>query len=92
MYKEELIYLHQLFIYLMKFLVDNGVSKEYFIEYTELGISPHHIHRTKAEHKYAVFLLASEISGVLAENNEIIPRGIAKRLKEIADRAKDEIK
>jgi|Deesub1362B_J571_1020462.scaffolds.fasta_scaffold03888_2 hypothetical protein len=92
MYKDELIYLHQLFIYLMKFLVENGVSKEYFREYTELGISPHHIHRTKAEHKYAVFLLASEISDVLAENNEIVPRSIAKRLKEMADRAKEEIK
>ncbi len=91
MYKDELIYLHQFFIYLMRFLVDNGVSSDYFREYIELGISPHHIHRTKAEHKYALFLLASEISYVLAENNEIIPRGIAKKLKEIADRAKEDI-
>ncbi|MBI5253129.1 MAG: UPF0058 family protein [Euryarchaeota archaeon] len=91
MYKDELIHLHQLLIYLMKFLIDNGVSKSFFEEYTNLGISPHHIHRTKAEHKYAIFVLASGISNVLAENNEIIPRSVANRLGELAKRCKSEI-
>lgn len=92
MYKDELIYIHQLLIYLMKFLVDNGVSKSFFQEYNSLGISPHHIHRTKAEHKYAIFVLAHGISTVLAENNEIVPRSIAKRLGELAERCKSEVK
>ncbi len=91
MYKDELIHLHQLLIYLMKFLIDNGVSKTYFEGYTSLGISPHHIHRTKAEHKYAIFVLAWGISNVLAENNEIIPRSVANRLGELAKRCKDEM-
>jgi hypothetical protein len=91
MYKDELIHIHQLLIYLMKFLVDNGVSKSFFQEYYNLGISPHHIHRTKAEHKYAIFLLAHGISSVLAESNEIVPRSIAKRLGELAERCKVEV-
>lgn len=91
MYKDELIYLHQLFIYLMNFLVDNGASKSFFEEYSRLGISPHHIHRTKAEHKYAIFVLSHGISTVLSENDEIVPRGIAKRLGELAERCKAEI-
>jgi hypothetical protein len=76
----------------MKFLVDNGVSKSYFKDYTELGISPHHIHRTKAEHKYAIFVLAWGISNVLAKNNEIIPRSVSNRLAELAERCRGEIR
>ena len=91
MYKEELIHLHRLLIYLMKFLIDNGVSKSFFDDYTMLNISPHHIHRTKAEHKYAIFILAWGISNVLAEDSDIIPRSVANRLREIAERCKSDI-
>ena len=62
MYKDELINLHQLMVYLMKFFVDYGVPDSFFKEYNDLSISPHHIHRTKGEHKYAVFMLAWSIS------------------------------
>lgn len=88
MYKDELIHLHRLLIYLMKFLIDNGVKKSLFKDYTTLNISPHHIHRTKAEHKHAIFVLACGISKVLAENGDIIPRSVAARLGEIAERCK----
>ncbi len=91
MYKNELLSLHLLFTYLMKFLVDNGISRSYFEEYLKLGISPHHIHRTKAEHTYAIFLLAQSISTVLAENGEILPRSLANRLGEIAEKYKAEL-
>lgn len=91
MYKNEIISLHLFFTYLMKFLVDNGVSKSYFEEYLKLGISPHHIHKTKAEHTYAIFLLAQSISNVLAENVEILPRSVANRLGEIAEKYKSEL-
>jgi hypothetical protein len=91
MYKDELIHLHRLLIYLMKFLIDNGVKKSLFKDYTALNISPHHIHRTKAEHKYAIFVLSSRISNVLAKNGDIIPRSVAERLGEIAERCKDDM-
>jgi hypothetical protein len=91
MYKDELIHLHQLLVYLMRFLVENGVSGSYFDAYVDIGVSPHHIHKTKSEHKYAIFLLSYGISNVLAENNEIIPRSVANRLGELAERCKTEI-
>jgi hypothetical protein len=91
MYKDELIHLHRLLIYLMKFLIDNGVSKSLFKDYTALNISPHHIHRTKAEHKYAIFILAWRISKVLADNSDMIPRSVANRLGEIAERCKGDM-
>lgn len=88
MYKDELIHLHQLLMYLMRFLMDNGVPKSFFEEYTEIGISPHHIHKTKTEHKYAIFVLSSAISNVLSENSETVPRGATTRLKRLAQRCK----
>ncbi len=91
MYKDELIHLHRLLIYLMKFLIDNGVKKSLFKEYTTLNISSHHIHRTKAEHKHAIFVLAFGISKVLAENGDIIPRSVAASLGEIAERCKEDM-
>jgi hypothetical protein len=75
----------------MKFLIDNGVSKSLFKDYTALNISPHHIHRTKAEHKYAIFILAWRISKVLADNSDMIPRSVANRLGEIAERCKGDM-
>ncbi|MFQ5888129.1 MAG: UPF0058 family protein [Candidatus Hydrothermarchaeales archaeon] len=91
MYKDELIHLHQLLVYLMKFFVDNGVPNSFFEGYTELSISPHHIHRTKGEHKYAVFMLAWSISKVLAENNEIVPMNVANRLGKLAERCRTDL-
>ncbi len=91
MYKDELIHIHRLLIYLMKFLVENGVSNSFFEDYTALNISPHHIHRTKAEHKHAIFVLAWDISNVLAENGDIIPRSVASRLGEIAERCRSDM-
>jgi hypothetical protein len=90
LYKSELIHMHQLLLYLSKFLKDSGVSDSYFKEYICLGISPHHIHKTKAEHKYAIFALAHGISRALADNNEIVPFEVADRLSELAKRNKEE--
>lgn len=75
----------------MKFLVDNGVSQSYFEEYKSLNISPHHIHKRKIEHKYAVLILASSISKVLADTQEIVPRRVANRLKDMAERCAAEL-
>jgi hypothetical protein len=85
-YKDELLHIHQFLIYLMKFLLDNGVSNKFFEDYESLDISPHHIHKTKLEHKHAILLLACNITQVLAENNEIVPLSFAKKFDELANR------
>jgi hypothetical protein len=75
----------------MKFFIDNGVSKSFFDRYEELSISPHHIHKTKAEQKYAIFTLAWCISSVLAEHDVSISGSVVNRLEGLAQRCKDEI-
>jgi hypothetical protein len=92
MYKDELLQLHHLLVCLMKFLLENGAPRSYFEEYLSLDMSPHHIHKTKAEHKYAVLALASGISLSLAENSDLVPQTLSQRLNRLLQRSKRELR
>ncbi|MDR0913268.1 MAG: UPF0058 family protein, partial [Methanobrevibacter sp.] len=65
MYKEEMIQIHQFLVYLLKYLEKDENIQGYCQEYISLNISPHHIHKTKAEHKHAIFILSHTIAEVL---------------------------
>ncbi len=88
MYKDELIYLHQLFEFVMKLMVSNGISEDCFKRYRDTGMSSNYIYKTKEEHEYALMLLSSELSRVLAGMYEDIPPNVPKRFEEFAERAK----
>lgn len=92
MYKDELLQLHHLFLCLMKFLRDNGAPSSYFEEYLAMDTSPHHIHKTKSEHKYAVLALATGISRALAENSDLVPQSLSQRLNRMLIRSKKELR
>ena len=49
MYKDEMIQLHQFLVYVLKYLAENDQIKNDCSEYISLNISPHHIHKTKAD-------------------------------------------
>jgi len=92
MYKDELIQLHQFLVYVLKYLEDGYEVKDECEEYFLLNISPHHIHRTKAEHKYAIFVLSSSISEILAKkNSDATPANVVNGLSELAKRSKKEL-
>ena len=65
--------------------------KEECKEYLGLNISPHHIHRTKAEHKYAIFVLSNTISEVIANNNGGTSSNISNGLSELVKRSRKEL-
>ncbi len=90
MYKDELIYLHQMMLYLSKLLIDNGVPKSYFNEYTELNISPHHIHKKKIEQKYAILTISKCISEALSEN-DVMPGGVVNNFDRLIKRCEEDI-
>jgi len=90
LYKEELVGLHQFLVYTCRFLEDNGASKGYFKEYVSLNISPHHIHKRKAEHKHAIIVLSKCVSQALAEHN-IVPAGLAGRFEELAQKCREDV-
>jgi len=76
--KEELIYLHMLLAQVKKYCEENGLDCD-FTEYNELGISPLQVHRSKEEHKQAIFVLGTELASMTAkirfsENKETLER------------------
>ena len=65
--------------------------KEECKDYLGLNISPHHINRTKAEHKYAIFVLSNTISQVLTNNNGGMSNNISNGLNELVKRSRKEL-
>lgn len=70
MQKEELIQLHILFVQ-----IKNEIEKQLkgnlngaFKEYEQLGVFPHHVHKSKNAHKKAIFLLGKAIAITLSHN------------------------
>ena len=93
MYKDEMIQMHQFLVYVLKYLETESEIPNSCSEYIALNISPHHIHRTKAEHKHAIFVLSSTISEViLKEDGESIPSNVSNALTELIRRSKKELK
>jgi len=92
LHKDELIQMHQFLLYLCKFFQDNGVSKCYFEDYTKANIASHHIHKTKAEHEHAIFLLAKSISSALAVHSDIVPEKAIRDFERLAERSKRDIR
>ena len=89
MQKDELIQLHT-FLYQMKNQLEqicehnNGCV---FKSYEKLDITPYQIHKSKREHKLAVFTLSKDIAGILS-NSHGDPglEKIANRLDQMATR------
>jgi hypothetical protein len=48
----------------------HGVTQE-FDEYKSLSISPVHIHRSKADHKRAIFILGGELAHLMSRDDSI---------------------
>jgi len=93
MYKDEMIQVHQFLVYLLKFVAENDEIQLNCKEYIALNISPHHIHRTKAEHKKAIFVLCRSISNIVDQKDpEFIPPNVINTLSDLIKRTEKEIK
>ena len=62
-----------------------------FSQYQSLQISPIHVHRSKAEHKHAIFILGQEIASVMAHDEFSGPGRTQVRMQELASRAADDM-
>ncbi len=89
MHKEELIQLHTLMVQMKRFFEENGQGE--FAQYHSLKISPIHVHRSKAEHKHAIFILGKEIASIMAHDEFSGPGRTQIRMQELATRAVDEM-
>ena len=87
-----MIQLHQFLVYVLKYLDTNDEAKKYCEDYLALNISPHHIHRTKAEHKHAIFVLCKIISQVINANDpESLPESVSNSLNDLVLKSLKEI-
>ncbi len=71
MQKDELIQLHT-FLYQMRTHVEQLCENNEFAtvnKYEKLEITPYQIHKSKREHKLAVFTLSKDIAGILSSSN-----------------------
>ena len=93
MYKDEMIQLHQFLVYVLKYLAEDDQITNDCSEYITLKISPHHIHKTKAEHKHAIFVLCKIISQVIADKEgSSIPENVRNSLSDLVKRSENELK
>ena len=93
MYKDEMIQLHQFLVYVLKYLEEDTQITNDCSEYISLNISPHHIHKTKAEHKHAIFVLCKIISQVIADKEgNSIPENVRNSLADLVTRSEKELK
>lgn len=65
MQKDELIYIHSLLAQVKKHLEAEGIPAD-FSQYDTLHISPVHVHRSKSDHKRAIYTLGEEISRAIS--------------------------
>ena len=92
MYKDEMIQLHQFLVYVLKYLAEDDQITNDCSEYITLKISPHHIHKTKAEHKHAIFVLCKIISQVIADKEDnSIPENVRNSLSDLVRRSEEEM-
>ena len=91
MHKEQLMKLHQFFVYVVKEIMDengldttNNECKKLLEMYEDLDIRPHHIHRLKSEQKAAILLLSACVASYLANNMDNVPKNLARKLEENA--------
>jgi|AutmiccommuBRH23_1029490.scaffolds.fasta_scaffold57904_2 hypothetical protein len=85
MHKDELIQLHALMAQIKKHFEYMGIDYE-FSQYDSLAISPLHVHRSKAEHKYAIFVLGNDLASLLSKDDISGVGRTSTRMQELAQR------
>ena len=86
MHKDELIQLHTLLCQVRNVFERAGLGMaEPFKDYESYGVAPQHIHKSKLQHKRAVFLLGKELAGAIGGTDDLSnAHKIGTRLAELA--------
>ncbi len=85
MHKDELIQLHTLLAQVKNYVERSQQSSGRFKDYDVFGVSPQHIHKSKQQHKRAVFLLGKNLAESLSGADEFSnAHKVGMRLAELA--------
>ena len=90
MHKEELISLHQMLFDVKEYFEESNPELK-FSQYATLKISPSQQHKSKMEHKYAIFVLGTEIANAMKDVDFSSSNRISARMKELAEKTLKEM-
>lgn len=92
MHKDELLELHEQMVTIMEyFRAREDVDKSLFEPYEELEVEPSHVHKSKSEHKHAVFVLGNALASAMADDEFSTAGRVGKRMKELAEDAENKL-
>jgi len=86
--KDEIIQFHAFLLQLrthLENMVENN-NPQAFLSYAKLNIGPHKVHKSKMEHKLAVFELSKGIADLLQESNCPVFQRIYDSLEKMCNR------
>jgi len=90
MHKDELIHLHSLLVEIKEYFEEQeSVEGELFKDYEALGTSPVHIHKSKSEHKHAIFVLGEELAENMSADEWDEAGRVGARMEELAEENAD---
>jgi len=92
MHKEELLELHEEMLSIKaQFEQFDDVDDRLFEPYDQLDVDPTDVHKSKSEHKHAIFVLGNAIAGAMSEDEFSSAGRIGKRMEELADDAESKL-
>ena len=93
MHKDELLELHEQMVTIMEFFRDemDSVDPGLFDPYAELSVDPSDVHKSKSEHKHAVFVLGNALATAMSEDEFSDAGRVGKRMKELAEDAESKL-
>lgn len=90
MHKDELIVLHKMLAEIKDYF-EAASPDLLFTQYRALRITPTQVHKSKLEHKYAIFVLGSEIANAMRTVEFSASNRISARMKELAEKTMKEL-
>jgi len=73
------------------FAEQENVDARVFQPYEELDVDPSHVHKSKSEHKHAVFVLGNALASAMSEDEFSNAGRLSKRMEELADDASQKL-
>ncbi|QCC52463.1 UPF0058 family protein [Halapricum salinum] len=92
MHKDELLELHEHMVTIMEYFREQDeIDSSLFDPYGELDVTPDDVHKSKSEHKHAVFVLGNALANAMSEDEFSDAGRVGKRMKELAEDAESKI-
>jgi hypothetical protein len=92
MHKDELLELHEQMVTIKNyFQAREEVEDGLFDPYDSLDVSPDDVHKSKSEHKHAVFVLGNALASAMSEDEFSNAGRVGKRMEELAKDAEQKL-